>query len=161
MVQVTNLFVATLIVVPALAIPLTKASGSQRREPIESDSEIDARKFSFGKIFGAIGKVAKVATSFIREDDMEATRRDFDEDDDLVSRDPFSLGKVFGEIGKVAGKVESVAGTVGSVASKFIREDEMDSEMLERDLANAVFFRDEETGDIYVVRMAGDEEELD
>jgi len=74
--------------------------------------ELDARepKFNFGKV---LGKVAGVASNFIRDDETGEVYARYD-DAELDAREPkFNFGKV---LGKVAG-----------VASNFIREiDELD-----------------------------------
>jgi hypothetical protein len=86
--------------------------------------ELDARdpKFNFGKV---LGKVAGVASNFIRDDETgDIYVREYD-DAELDARDPkFNFGKV---LGKVAG-----------VASNFIRDDES-GEMYVREYDDAEF----------------------
>ncbi|KAF9565872.1 hypothetical protein CPC08DRAFT_142390 [Agrocybe pediades] len=138
------------------------ALNTQQQRDFE-DAELDARdpKFSLGKVFKTAGKIA---SNFIREDEMDLAERDFEEDE-LEAR-KFSIGKIFK--------------TVGKVASNFIREDEL--ELAERDFDEedlearkfriggvlktvgkiaSNFIRDEETGDIYVIREVVDIDELD
>ncbi|KAF9528363.1 hypothetical protein CPB83DRAFT_854480 [Crepidotus variabilis] len=118
--------------------------------------ELAARdpKFRFGKIFkkikGVVGKVAKfagpaakMASNFIREEDvavyaredvsdfLDLSERELDEMEELAARDP-KFGKFFKKIKGFAGKVGRFAGPAANMASNFIRE-EYDDEVFSRE----------------------------
>ena len=61
------------------------ALNTQQQQRDFDDSELDARHFNIGKVFKTVGKVA---SNFIREDEMDLAEREFDDAAELDAREP-------------------------------------------------------------------------